>query len=61
MALFLELEPGEGITIGANITVKLEKKTGRKVRLKIEADRLIPVKKFGEVCLPPVGNPNRKS
>lgn len=61
MALFLELEPGEGITIGANIIVRFEKIKCQKIRLEIDADRLIPIKRFGEVCLPPVGNPNRKS
>ena len=62
MALYLELEVGEGITIGAGIKIKLEQKTGRKVRLRIEADRLIPVKRFGEVCLPPVDHKvNRKT
>ena len=61
MALFLEIEPGEGIVIGADIRVKFEKKSGRKIRLRIEADRTVPIRRFGEVSLPPVGTPDRKT
>lgn len=44
MPLYLDFLPGEEVTVGeAKITV--QEKTGRRVRLKFEADRSIPIKK----------------
>lgn len=40
MGLFLELLPGEGVRIGDS-TVKVEDKSGRKIRLRIESSEEI--------------------
>lgn len=43
--LKLEVRPGETITIGDNVTVTLEEKSGQVARLSFEADRDIPIRK----------------
>lgn len=43
--LKLEVRPGETITIGDNVTVTLEEKSGQVARLSFEADRNIPIRK----------------
>jgi sRNA-binding carbon storage regulator CsrA len=41
--LYRDMDVGESIEIG-DIIVTIEEKTGRKVRLKVEADRSVPIK-----------------
>jgi len=43
--LKLEVRPGETITIGDNVTVTLEEKSGQVARLSFNADRSIPIRK----------------
>jgi len=46
MALFVELEEGDRVAIdNGRIAVTLEKKSGRKARLKIDADKSIKIGK----------------
>lgn len=46
--LKLEVRPGETITIGDDVTVTLEEKSGQVARLSFEAPRSIPISKARE-------------
>lgn len=41
--LFLDLRPGEAISIGGKAVVAVEEKSGQRVRLRVEADRSVPI------------------
>ena len=43
--LFLDLEVGDSINVGATVRVTLEEKTGRKARLRVVADPAIVVRR----------------
>lgn len=43
-----DLKVGESVTIDGRITVKVEAKSGNTVRLAIEADRSIPIRKLAQ-------------
>ena len=45
--LLMDVEPGESVEIGGTATITLEEKTGRRARLKIEADKSVQVKRLG--------------
>lgn len=43
MALVLELGPGQEISVGGDVIIRLEHKTGAKARLIFEADKSVPI------------------
>lgn len=43
MPLFHDLEIGEEITINENIVISITEKTGQKVRIRLDADRSVPI------------------
>jgi sRNA-binding carbon storage regulator CsrA len=43
--LFIEIKPGETITIGTDIKIRLEEKSGQVARLAFDADRSVPIRK----------------
>lgn len=43
--LFLDLRPGEAIKIGGKAKVAVEEKSGQRVRLRVEADRSVPIER----------------
>ena len=47
-----DLRPGEAVSIDGRITVRVEAKTGQIVRLAIEADRSIPIRKLAQPSTP---------
>ena len=44
--LIVNLSPGEGVRIGDNVVLTLEKKTGQIARLVIDADKSIPIRRI---------------
>jgi len=44
--LIVNLSPGEGVRIGDNVILTLEKKTGQIARLVIDADKSIPIRRI---------------
>lgn len=43
MALVLEIGPGQEISVGDAVSIRLEHKTGSKARLIFEADKSVPI------------------
>lgn len=52
MALHLDVEPGDTIRIGAHTTVRMERKSGQRARLRIESTEDIDQFKAGEPVPP---------
>lgn len=43
--LYLDIKVGESVTIGDNVTVTLEEKSGQVARLAFDADKSVPIRK----------------
>lgn len=49
MALYLDLKPGDILDVDSSrVMITLEEKTGSVMRVKVDADRSIPVKKVSQ-------------
>ena len=65
MALHIEVEPGDSIRIGPHTTVRMERKSGQRARLRIDSTEDIAQYKAGEAVpaieSPPVLPSSRKA